>query len=103
MSTLISRVVEIRNEQGLHIRPAELFVLLAKKFEAKIEVVHQERRVDGRSLIDIFTLGAAKGTKLVLEADGPDAAEAVTALAELVETGFAQEDAGKEKNQAEEK
>jgi phosphotransferase system HPr (HPr) family protein len=101
MGKLISRDVVIRNVQGMHIRPAELFTVLAKKFESKIEVVNGDRRVDGKSLIDIFTLGAGQGTKLVLEAEGPDAEAACEALAELVESGFLNEDAENEKKQAE--
>lgn len=91
----IRRVIVIQNEQGLHARPAEMFVRLAKQFEAKIEVVRENHRVQASSIMDLLTLGAAKGTELTLEADGPDAQQAVDALATLVETGFPQEDSGK--------
>jgi phosphocarrier protein HPr len=89
----ISRVVVIQNEQGLHARPAEMFVRMAMQFQSKIQVVRDGYRVDARSIMDLLTLGAAKGTQLTLEAEGPDAQQAVDALAHLVESGFPQEDA----------
>ncbi len=92
----ISREIEIRNEQGLHARPAELFVRLARKFESKIELIKEDRRVDATSIIDLLTLGATQGTKLVLVAEGGDAQEAVEALADLVENNFPTEDAAAE-------
>jgi|SRR3954451_9480304 phosphocarrier protein HPr len=92
----IKRVVEIRNEQGLHARPAEMFVRLAQQFKSKIEIEKEGHRVAARSIMDLLTLGATQGTQLTLEADGPDAEQAVEALAELVENGFVQEDVEKE-------
>jgi phosphocarrier protein HPr len=89
----VQRVVVIRNEQGLHARPAEQFVRLAMKFESKIEIVREGHRVEAKSIMDLLTLGAAKGTELTLEAEGSDAQAAVDALAQLVESGFPREDA----------
>ncbi len=89
----VSRVVTIQNKQGLHARPAEMFVRTASKFESKIQLIRDERRVEARNMIDLLTLGATKGTRLTIEAEGPDAQAAVDALAELVEVGFPQEDA----------
>jgi phosphocarrier protein len=89
----VSREITIQNKQGLHARPAEQFVRLASQFESKIQLVRDGRRVEARNMIDLLTLGATQGTQLTLEADGPDAQAAVDALANLVETGFVQEDA----------
>jgi phosphocarrier protein HPr len=93
MSTPICRVIVIRNKQGLHARPAELFVRQAMQFQSRIELVHGDRRIDARSMIDVLTLGAAQGTELLLEAEGDDAQAAVDALAALVEKGFLREEA----------
>jgi phosphotransferase system HPr (HPr) family protein len=68
-------------------------VRLAGQFESKIQLIRDDRRADATYFIDLLTLGASQGTKLVLEADGPDAQEAVDALAKLVESGFPEEDA----------
>ena len=88
----ISRVIVIRNKQGLHARPAGEFVKLARTFESKIDLIRDGRRIPATSMIDLLTLGAAQGTQLVLEADGSDAQQAIEALAELVENIFPQED-----------
>ena len=88
----LSREIVIRNKQGLHARPAEKFVRLASTFDAKIELIKAGRRVSATSIIDLLTLGAAEGTQLTLEADGPNAQAAIEALADLVENVFPQED-----------
>src|ERR1700754_860403 len=89
----VSRVVTIQNKQGLHARPAEMFVRTANQFESKIQLIREERRVEARNMIYLLTLGATQGTRLTIEAEGPAAQAAVDALAELVEVGFPQEDA----------
>ena len=87
----ISRVIQIQNELGMHMRPAEMFGRLAQKFQSKIQVSRESHRVDGKSIIDLLTMGAAKGTKITVVADGPDAQQAVDALATLVEVEFKKE------------
>lgn len=90
--TPISRVIVIRNKQGLHARPAEKLARMASQFEAKVEIVRDDRRVVATHIFELLTLGAAQGTQLVLEAEGPDAEKAIAALADLVENVFPQED-----------
>jgi phosphocarrier protein HPr len=82
------RRVEIVNAYGLHMRPAGKFVGLANSFRSEIRVVHGGIRVNGKSVLDMTTLAAECGTMLDLEASGPDAEEAVDALAALVAAGF---------------
>jgi phosphotransferase system HPr (HPr) family protein len=104
MSTsTVTRVIVIKNKQGLHARPAELFARTAYKFQSRIELVKikENRRVEARNIIDLLTLGAAEGTELLIEAEGPDAEEAVEALANLVEQGFPREDVGEEEKETE--
>ena len=86
--SMLSRTVTIQNEQGLHARPADLFVRTAMRFEAKVEVVKGSLRVDGKSILDVLTLGATQNTELTLEATGNDAQAVLDALAELVESKF---------------
>jgi len=83
-----SRTVTVNNPEGLHARPAYMFVERATKFQARIELVKDSERIDGKSILSILTLGAEQGTELSLEATGPDAADALTELAELFEQGF---------------
>jgi phosphocarrier protein HPr len=91
-----TRVIVIRNSQGLHARPADMFARLARQFQSRIELVREGRRVDASSIMDLLTLGAAQGTELTLEAEGPDAEEAVEALTKLVESGFPLEEGGEQ-------
>ncbi len=87
-----SQIVTVANRQGLHLRPADLFVKLAKQFEADVQVVKDSLRVDGKSILDITTLGAAKDTQLAIITTGKDAREALDALADLIERRLAEED-----------
>ena len=88
----LSRRAVVNHPQGLHMRPGELFVRLAGKFDSEIAVINGEQRVDGKSLLEIFTLGAEKGTELEFEAVGPDAEAALDALAEFVQRGSIDEE-----------
>ena len=81
------------NPQGLHARPADLIVKAANRFQSKVEIIKGHERVDAKSILAIFTLAALEGTELVVEADGPDAQDAVQALCELFERGFDELDA----------
>jgi phosphocarrier protein HPr len=88
------REVEILNNLGLHLRPAEKFVKLALKFQAEIRVHYNGHQFNGKSILDLTTLGAERGTRLGLEARGPDAESAVEALANLVLARFFEKDNG---------
>lgn len=76
------------NPQGFHARPAHLFVKLAATFQCHVEIVKGNEIINGKSILDLLTLGAGNGTTLTLRANGPDAQAAVEALAQLVEGGF---------------
>ncbi|MEQ8788245.1 MAG: HPr family phosphocarrier protein [Pirellulaceae bacterium] len=78
----------VSNPQGLHARPAYLFAQMAGQYNSTINVVKGSERADGKSILSILTLAVEAGTDLSLEATGPDAAEAIEALAQLVEDDF---------------
>ncbi len=78
--------VEITNELGLHLRVANRWVRLAQQFQSEVRVLWNGRVADGKSILDLLTLGAENGALLELEASGPDSEEAVAALCELVES-----------------
>jgi phosphocarrier protein len=92
-SPAAQRVVVISDKDplGLHIRPAEQFVRLAMKFPCEIEVVRENLRVDGKSIMHMLTLGAEPGVELRLEARGESAEQALEALARFIENGFVME------------
>ncbi len=94
------RQVEITNALGLHLRPADKFVRLAQRFRSEIRVFAAGREINGKSILDLTTLAAECGTRLDLEARGPDAEAAVEALAELVLARFHETEEGQDKDPA---
>lgn len=87
------RVITVMNPQGFHARPAHLFVKLASQFQAQVRIIKGREKIDGKSILDLLTLGAGNGSQLTLEAIGDDATAAVDALAQLVEDGFGEMEA----------
>lgn len=84
MSQLVKKNVTVMNKQGLHARPAALFVQLANKFDSTITVTKGEEAVNGKSIMGILMLAAEKGSQIVIVAEGDDADAAVNALEGLV-------------------
>jgi phosphocarrier protein HPr len=84
----VCRTAVVIHPQGLHLRPASLIVKLAKKFQAKIEIIRENQRVDAQSILDLFTLAVLPGSEVQIEATGPDAEAAATAMAELIASDF---------------
>lgn len=80
--------VVLINEEGLHARPAAMFAERAAAFECYIEVCARNKQVDGKSIIDLLTLGAPKGTILVIVACGKDSKDALNSLERLVKDNF---------------
>ncbi len=79
-----SREVVIKQPQGLHARPAAMFVERANTFDAEIRVGKGGEEVDGKSIMGIMMLAAGVGDRVTIEAFGPEAEEAVEVLADLV-------------------
>lgn len=77
--------IEIKNADGLHMRPAMQFVDIANQFDCGITVSSGETNVDGKSIMQMSMLAATYGTKLKIKAEGADAEQAIDALRELVE------------------
>jgi len=93
-TTVAHRQVDITNSLGLHLRPALKFVELALRYKAEIRVHYNGNEFNGKSILDLTTLAAECGTRLDLEARGPDAVEAVEALAGLVSAQFYEDENG---------
>ncbi len=77
--------VEIKNADGLHMRPAMRFVDAASTFDCDVTVSSGENSVDGKSIMQMSMLAATCGTKLKIKAEGDDAEKALVALRRLVE------------------
>ena len=85
---MIAREIPIVNPLGLHARAAARFVKLAGGFRSQIKVTHRARTVDGKSILGLLLLAAARGSTITVSADGPDEAGALDALADLAARGF---------------
>jgi len=81
---VLSKIVIVQNKQGLHARPAALFVQVANKYESRITIIRDEERVNGKSIMGILMLGAEQGAQITIEADGKDAELALVELEKLV-------------------
>lgn len=85
------REVMVKNQVGLHARPATFFIQKANEFKSSIWIEKEERRVNAKSLLGILSLGIVGGTNIKVIADGADERAAVDALVELVDSGFSEE------------
>ena len=81
----------IRNKLGLHARAAATLVQLTNRFESIIEIEKEGKTVNGKSIMGIMMLAAAKGNKIIVNANGSDSGEALEAIKELVFNKFGEE------------
>jgi phosphocarrier protein len=88
---MTQETVTIENKTGIHARPASIFVQTATKFKSKVQIQAKGKTVDAKSILMIMSMGLVKGTEITIVADGPDEADAVKALKELVDSKFGEE------------
>ena len=84
----VEREVTIVNKLGLHARAAARLVTLASRFSSDIRLCLGEREVNGKSIMGVLMLAAAKGTRLSIIAEGDDADQAIDELATLISERF---------------
>jgi phosphocarrier protein len=88
---MTSQDVTVVNQLGMHARAAAKFVHLATRFEARVKVARDAREMDGKSIMGILLLAAARGSTITISADGADERDAVAALTALVQSGFGED------------
>ncbi len=88
---MTSQAVTVVNQLGMHARAAAKFVHLATRYEAKVRVARDRREIDGKSIMGILLLAAARGSTITISADGSDERDAVNALVTLVRSGFGED------------
>jgi phosphocarrier protein HPr len=81
---MVHRETTVGPEEGLHARPAAQFVKTAKQYYSDVVVIRGEREANAKSSLKLMTLGAKKGDKITISAEGEDAQEAVDALTQLI-------------------
>ena len=85
---MIARDIEIKNKLGLHARAAAKLVHTAARFRSDIKIRKGDEEVDGKSILGILLLAAARGTMITVKANGEDEAEAVDAIEKLIDAKF---------------
>ncbi|MBE5780360.1 MAG: HPr family phosphocarrier protein [Clostridiales bacterium] len=83
---MVEKLFVVKNETGLHARPASLFVQKAAKYKSTIKVQKDGKVANAKSIISVLSLGASFGSEITIIADGPDAEDAVAGLVELLDS-----------------
>ena len=83
---LLKKKIQIKNSQGLHARPASLFVKIANRFASEVTVRKDAEEVSGKSIMGLLTLAANRGSYVEIEISGDDAVEAMKAIEEFLST-----------------
>ena len=88
---MTKRTVRVENETGFHARPASIFVREAEKFKSKIEIHANGKIANAKDLVRIMSMQLAKGTEVLIQAEGVDESQAVESLAKILKTHFGDE------------
>lgn len=88
---MISQRVTVVNQLGMHARAAAKFVHLAGRFDSQVRVAREHREMDGKSIMGVLLLAAARGSTITISADGADELDAIKALVALVQSGFGED------------
>lgn len=88
---MTSQAVTVVNQLGMHARAAAKFVHVATRYDARVKVARDRREMDGKSIMGILLLAAARGVTITISAEGTDEADAVDALVALVQSGFGED------------
>jgi len=82
----LAEETKVQFPEGLHLRPSEVLAYLSLKFSCEVYLIHNEMRINGKSIMSILTLGAGCGVTITIDCDGEDAEEAVAALLEFFDS-----------------
>ena len=90
-SRIHSKTYIIKNELGVHVRPATKLVKTANKFDSNISIIKDDLEIDAKSIMGILMLAASQGTKILVTAEGTDSKEALAEMGRLIEDKFGEE------------
>ena len=85
---MLKKNATIINKLGLHARPSAALVNVTSKFESEVLISKDSHPINGKSIMGVMTLAAEEGSVLTIEVSGPDEAESMKAILELIESGF---------------
>jgi phosphocarrier protein len=89
---MLKQTLTIVNKLGLHARASARLVKLASQFESNVQVKRLQREVNGKSIMGVMLLAAAKGTEIELIIDGADEKAAMNKLTDLIQSGFGEQE-----------
>jgi phosphocarrier protein len=92
INMVFEKNVSITNSTGLHARPAAQFVQKASSFDSAINIIFEGKEVNAKSIMGVMSLGAGKGSEIILKADGEDASDALQELVNFIEVEMPKED-----------
>lgn len=85
---MVSKVVKIMNEMGFHMRPANLFVTEMSKYKSDINIIKDDKKMNGKSIMNIMAACIKCGSEITIECNGEDEQEMLDAAVNLIESGF---------------
>jgi phosphocarrier protein HPr len=85
---MLKATMKLKNETGLHARPASMFVKEAMKYQSEIIVVKDDKQYNGKSIMSILSMGAGKDEKIAIITKGEDEKEAIESLKEIINSNF---------------
>lgn len=88
---MLEKQYTITNRQGLHARPAAMFVKISNRFKCEVWVTKDDEQVNGKSIMGLMILAAEEGAKIDISTDGADEKDAMDSLGALIESGFTKE------------
>jgi len=87
----LERIVKISNKSGIHVRPAAQIAEVSNKFQANVTFIKDGIEVNAKSIMELLTLAAGEGTKILIKAEGADEIRALDALEALVNSKFSED------------
>lgn len=85
---MVSKTVKITNEMGFHMRPANVFVTAMTKYKSDVEIIAGEKKINGKSIMNIMAACIKCGSEITVECNGPDEAEMLNEAVTMIESGF---------------
>lgn len=85
---MVSKTVKITNEMGFHMRPANVFVTAMTKYKSDVEIIAGEKKINGKSIMNIMAACIKCGSEITVECNGPDEAEMLNEAVAMIESGF---------------
>lgn len=85
---MVSKVTKVTNEMGFHMRPANVFVTAMTKYAANINIIAGDKKINGKSIMNIMAACIKCGTEITVECDGADEQAMLDEAIALIESGF---------------